>query len=82
MRNNFLWVFAGFLAIGFMAASVSFAGTTVVVSVDSAGTLGNNASSEPAISSDGRHVAFQSRAGNLVPGDINGRSDVFVHDRH
>lgn len=33
-----------------------------------------------AISGDGRHVAFQSRATNLVPGDGNGRDDVFVHD--
>jgi Tol biopolymer transport system component len=34
-----------------------------------------------AISADGRFVAFQSSAANLVPRDTNGRSDVFVHDR-
>ena len=28
-----------------------------------------------------RFIAFESDAGNLVPGDTNGRSDVFVHDR-
>src|SRR5690606_12352956 len=33
-----------------------------------------------AISGDGRHVAFESRATNLVPADDNGRDDVFVHD--
>lgn len=33
-----------------------------------------------AISADGRHVAFKSRATNLVPGDGNERDDVFVHD--
>lgn len=65
MRNNFLWVFAGFLAIGLMAASVSYAGTTVAVSVDSAGNFGNNDSSESAISSDGRYVAFS--PGGLQP---------------
>jgi Tol biopolymer transport system component len=36
---------------------------------------------QAAISSDGRFVAFQSSASNLVPHDTNGRSDVFVHDR-
>lgn len=32
------------------------------------------------VSSDGRFVAFPSLAGNLVPGDANGNSDVFVAD--
>jgi len=35
----------------------------------------------PAISDDGRYVAFQSAATNLVTGDTNGQDDVFVHDR-
>lgn len=35
-------------------------------------------SSFPEISSDGRAVAFGSRAGNLVAGDVNGNDDVFV----
>lgn len=51
------------------------------VSVASDGTEANNASSFPAISSDGRYVAFQSYADNLVRGDTNGASDIFVHDR-
>jgi hypothetical protein len=38
-------------------------------------------SARPVISLDGRYVAFDSLAGNLVAGDINGRRDVFVHDR-
>jgi Tol biopolymer transport system component len=33
------------------------------------------------ISPDGRYVAFFSEATNLVPGDTNGRGDLFVHDR-
>ena len=37
-------------------------------------------SNSAAISADGRHVAFKSRATNLVPGDANERDDVFVHD--
>jgi len=57
------------------------AGTTTRVSVSSSGGQSNDESSYPAISADGRHVAFQSFAGNLVPGDTNGTTDVFVRDR-
>src|SRR5689334_11101868 len=35
----------------------------------------------PSISADGRYVAFESDAANLVPGDTNGAEDVFVYDR-
>jgi Tol biopolymer transport system component len=51
------------------------------VSVDSFLVEGNGHSSEPSISADGRIVAFQSYASNLVAGDTNDREDVFVHDR-
>ncbi|TAH35937.1 MAG: calcium-binding protein [Planctomycetota bacterium] len=54
--------------------------STTRVSVDSAGVQGNGDSWSPSISADGRFVAFESRAGNLVPGDM-GFEDVFVHDR-
>ena len=47
-------------------------GTTERVSVASAGNQGNGDSDDPAISADGRYVAFQSFASNLVPGDTNG----------
>lgn len=56
-------------------------GTTERVSVASDGTQGESVSFDPALSADGRHVAFGSLASNLVPGDTNGRTDVFVHDR-
>jgi uncharacterized membrane protein len=56
-------------------------GATTRVSVDSAGTQGNGGSERPAISSDGRYVAFYSSASNLVTGDTNGKWDVFIHDR-
>src|SRR5581483_2068170 len=53
-------------------------------SVDSAGNQGNDNSSSglegPAINGDGTKVAFESFATNLVPGDTNGKRDVFVHD--
>ena len=57
------------------------AGTTQRVSVDSAGQQADNSSEDPAISADGRFVAFSSSASNLVPGDDDGASDVFVRDR-
>ena len=56
-------------------------GVTERVSVNSAGNQGNNISLDPAISADGRFVAFTSYADNLVPGDTNGQRDIFVHDR-
>ena len=54
---------------------------TTRVSVDSDGHQGNAGSSMGALSADGRFVAFYSSASNLVPGDTNDLSDVFVHDR-
>ena len=56
-------------------------GTTTRVSVASDGTQADGPSDSPAISSDGRHVAFRSAASNLVPGDTNAKGDVFLHDR-
>ena len=56
-------------------------GVTERVSVDSLGGQGNDFSGSPSISADGRHVAFYSEATNLVPGDTNGATDIFVHDR-
>jgi Tol biopolymer transport system component len=55
-------------------------GQTTRVSVDSTGVQGNDYSFTPSISADGRFVAFYSLATNLVPGDTNGVTDVFVHD--
>ncbi len=51
------------------------------VSVASDGTQGNGSSGWASISADGRYVAFYSEANNLVSGDTNGGTDVFVHDR-
>ena len=54
--------------------------STVRVSVDSSGAQGNDESRFPAISADGRFIAFDSFATNLVPNDTNATTDVFVHD--
>ncbi|MEH0447901.1 hypothetical protein QA811_30700 [Streptomyces sp. B21-102] len=55
-------------------------GAVTRISVDSAGGQANNASRNPSISADGRYVAFESVATNLVAGDTNRYRDVFVHD--
>jgi len=57
------------------------AGSTERVAVSQAGSQATRASNHPAVSADGRFVAFQSIAANLVSGDTNGRDDVFVKDR-
>jgi len=53
-------------------------GETTLVSVASDGTPGNDDTGGFSLSADGRYVAFESWATNLVPGDTNGTSDVFV----
>jgi flagellin-like hook-associated protein FlgL len=59
-------------------------GETSLISVGSSGTQGNATSVEAgsfrSISGDGRYVSFVSAATNLVSGDTNGVTDVFVKD--
>ena len=56
-------------------------GVTTRVSTATDGTSGDGWSGSPAISADGRWIAYESHASNLVPGDTNGALDVFVTDR-
>lgn len=56
------------------------AGTTVRVSVATGGTQANGPSWAPTISADGKRIGFISAATNLVSGDTNGKSDVFVRN--
>jgi Tol biopolymer transport system component len=56
-------------------------GATTLVSRSSSGAQGNDSSASPALSADGRYIAFHSNATNLVPGDTNGDHDVFRRDR-
>ncbi|MBI2900174.1 MAG: PD40 domain-containing protein, partial [Planctomycetes bacterium] len=56
-------------------------GTIRLVSVNNAGVQGDANSQRPSLSADGRFVAFQSAATNLVSGDTNLKTDVFVRDR-
>jgi WD40 repeat protein len=58
-------------------------GETERVNVDSLGTEANSSGqfASMSIAANGRFVAFNSTASNLVPGDTNGYEDIFIHDR-
>jgi Tol biopolymer transport system component len=56
-------------------------GTTTRASVTAGGTQAHGASGAPSLSGDGRYIAFESDAADLVPGDTNGVTDIFVRDR-
>ena len=56
------------------------AGSTIRVSVDSAGGQAAGDSNGARVSANGRYVLFSSQASTLVPGDTNNRSDVFLRD--
>lgn len=66
---------------GFLDIYVSGGGKVVRVSVATDGTLSNGASDYAAISANGRFVAFDSRASNLVPGAGTSFYKIFVRDR-
>ncbi len=53
---------------------------TMLVSQDTAGHAGRGTSLQSAISADGRYVAFDSDAVNIIPGPTNGTSSVLLRD--
>ena len=55
-------------------------GTTTLVSVNTNGSSGGGESRDPAMTPDGRYIAFTSAAEDLVPGPTNGIPDIFVRD--
>jgi Tol biopolymer transport system component len=55
-------------------------GTTQLVSANATGAAGDGYSFGSAITADGRYVAFMSTSDDLVPGDANGFSDIFLRD--
>ena len=56
-------------------------GRTELISRSRLGGPVTQGSFNPSVSANGRFVAFDSLAGNLVAGDTNGQVDVFVRDR-
>src|SRR5262245_10660255 len=88
-RDRWLPIRRSLLVVGLLVAGPDFiagpgfaAAAQVLsrVSVASNGSQANGPSFSPAVSMDGRFVAFHSDATNLVPGDTNGVRDVFVRD--
>jgi trimeric autotransporter adhesin len=75
--NNFTDVFLRDTCLGAPSGCVP---SLVRVSVATNGSQANGFSFSPAISANGRYVAFTSDADNLVPGDTNHFPDIFVRD--
>ena len=53
---------------------------TILISQDASGRPGKGASLQSSISRDGRYIAFDSMASNLVPGTFSGASNIFLRD--
>lgn len=68
----------GILAAGAVPASAGHGSPILISTV--AGGSGNGESDMASLSGDGKIVAFQSTATNIVPNDTNGLSDIFVRD--
>ncbi|HVL89939.1 MAG TPA: hypothetical protein VM841_06865, partial [Actinomycetota bacterium] len=68
----------GILAAGAVPASAGHGSPILISTV--AGGSGNGESDMASLSGDGKIVAFQSTATNIVPNDTNGLSDIFIRD--
>lgn len=64
----------------FSGASGAPLSNVFLVSTDSFGLIGNEASQAADVSADGRYVVFHSLANNLVPDDTNDTFDIFLKD--
>jgi Tol biopolymer transport system component len=53
-------------------------GAVALISRGLGGAASDGPSTNPVLAADGQTIAFASRASNLVLGDANGRSDIFV----
>ena len=83
------WRLRPLVGLGILALVTSGCAWVQRASVDSAGNQGNADSGSvdingggdrPAISANGRYIAFSSGASNLVAGDTNAAADVFLRD--
>ncbi len=72
-----LFLFALFLQWN---GHVGAANDTQLESISSSGNQSNGFSFESALSGNGRYVAFSSDADNLIKGDNNGLTDVYIRD--
>jgi hypothetical protein len=63
-----------------LPAHAAESGEIALVDVAPDGTPGNGGVGGSDVSDDGRYIAFASTSDNLVPGDVNGTTDIFVRD--
>lgn len=75
-----LAILASLLSGGVVSVQAA-SGDLTRISVDASGVEGNDMSRFASISTDGRYAAFESDASNLISGDTNNTSDIFVKDR-
>jgi len=83
-NNSVITYLSGFnnpIALGNFIGPAPAPATTARLSLSSAGRQGNGDAFNAAVSADGRYVVFASTAGNLVTGDTNEASDIFLRDR-
>jgi hypothetical protein len=69
-----------FLRDSCLGAPAACAPQVIPISIAWNGSDPNGASSSPSVTRDGRFVVFASEANNLVKGDSNGWSDIFLRD--
>ena len=67
-------------SIGMLTTLSVGAESTTALSVNGQGGTADSISDRPVISADGRFVAYQSKAADLVPGDSNTENDIFLHE--
>ena len=73
-------IFRKFMHTGHGKGVQTLQGVIRLVSATSAGKAGNGASSHPSVTDDGRYVAYQTDASNLLAGDSNGVTDIVRAD--
>jgi hypothetical protein len=69
------------VGVAAVASPALAASTTVRISSDPAGGPGKGFNNFASVNASGRYVTFNSTAANLVPGDTNTTSDIFLRDR-
>ncbi len=78
MGNKYSRAYPLVLLVSILVSLSQAAGAAPIrLSLSSTGAEADKGSHRPAISDDGRYVAFESNATNLVPGDTNHESDIF-----
>jgi Tol biopolymer transport system component len=84
LKRSLIWALALSLLLTYSLAHAvpePLPGTLVELPSGIDGSGADYSTRRPSLSADGRYVAFESWATNLVPGDTNGVYDIFVYDR-